>query len=88
MIIKRDNDIIEESIEDMNDDEHEYTRKFNSGYKSGVRMSKVTEVLKDEFDENQPIDEAFEMAKRDNVQHNNFDNYRMSIEHEDLSVSY
>ena len=36
MIIKRNNDIIEESIEDLNDDEHEYTGKFNSGYKSGI----------------------------------------------------
>lgn len=33
MIIKRNNDIIEESIEDMNDDDHEYAQKFNSGYK-------------------------------------------------------
>lgn len=88
MIIKRSNDIIEESIEDMNDDEHEYTRKYNSGFKQGARLPKVTEGLKDEFDDNQRSNDAFEVAKRESGLHTNFENDHMSIEHEDLSVSY
>lgn len=51
MIIKRNNEIIEESLEDLNEDEADYTRKFNSGYKPVVRISKISEVMKDELDE-------------------------------------
>ena len=88
MIIKRSNDIIEESIEDMNDDEHEYSRKYSSGVKQGPRLAKVTEGIKDEFDENQQSNDAFEVGKRESALHNNFENDHASIEQENLSVSY
>lgn len=86
MIIKRSNDIIEESIEDMNDDEHDYGGKY-SGQKQGPRLSKVTEGLKDEFDDNEQSNDAFDAAKREDGPQDS-ENDHLSIEQENLSVSY
>lgn len=53
-------------------------------------MSKDTaEMIQDDLDDNMPTIGVSDRTKqRASVVHNNFDNYRMSIDHEDLSVSY
>ena len=55
-----------------------------------MRMSKDTaDVIHDEIEDSMPTMGMSDRTKqRESVVHNHFDNYRMSIEHEDLSVSY
>ena len=46
-------------------------------------------MIQDDLDDNMPTIGVSDRTKqRASVVHNNFDNYRMSIDHEDLSVSY